>query len=155
MGTRGHARDPRVASHDSARGDSDKKKLVKQKRWNFTPDRQKAIDEEVEKLWKVGIICKVKYSNWVANIFLVKKPNKKWRICVDYIDLNTVCPKDSYSFPSIDQLIYATSGQLMLSFVDAFSGYNQIKNEPRGYQKDCLHHSLGSVRLYDHAFRPY
>ena len=64
-------------------------------------------------------------------MFLVKKANGKWRMCVDFTDLNKACPKDSYHLPSIDALVDSTSGCKMLNFLDAFSGYNQIKMHPR------------------------
>ena len=57
---------------------------------------------------------------------MVKKSNGKWRMCVDFIDLNKICPKDSFPLPRIDQLVDLTVGHKLLSFVDAFSGYNQI-----------------------------
>ena len=61
---------------------------------------------------------------------LVKKSNGKWRMCVDFTDLNKACPKDSYPLPSIDALVDSASGCKLLSFLDAFSGYNQIKMHP-------------------------
>ena len=57
---------------------------------------------------------------------LVKKSNSKWRACVDFIDLNKACPKDSFSLPRIDQPMDATLGNQLLSFMDAYLGYNQI-----------------------------
>ncbi|XP_074356524.1 uncharacterized protein LOC141696257 [Apium graveolens] len=84
------------------------KKPVKQKRRNFAPERQRAIDEKVEKLFKAGINKKIKYPQWLANVVMVKKSNGKWRICVDYTDFNDACPKDPYPLPNIDQLIDAT-----------------------------------------------
>ncbi|KAK0579890.1 hypothetical protein LWI29_033143 [Acer saccharum] len=59
--------------------------------------------------------------------FLVKKKNKQWRMCVNFTDLNKACPKDSFPLPRIDQLVDATAGHETLSFMDAYSGYNQIK----------------------------
>ena len=115
-----------------------RKKPVKQKRRNFAPERQQAIDDEVEKLLKADIICEIKYPDWLANVVLVKKPNGRWRMCVDYTNLNSACPKDSYPLPSIDQLIDATSGHVMLSFMDAFSGYNQIKMNPGDIPKTAF-----------------
>ena len=106
-----------------------KKKPVKQKRRNFAPERQQAIDDEVEKLLKADIICEIKYPDWLANVVLVKKPNGKWRMCVDYTDLNSACPKDSYPLPIIDQLIDATSSHVMLSFNGRFLGVQSDKNE--------------------------
>jgi len=67
---------------------------------------------------------------WLANVILVKKASKKWRICVDFTDLNKACPKDSYPLLSIDALMDNTSGCRLLSFLDAFSGYNQIMMHP-------------------------
>ena len=58
---------------------------------------------------------------------MVKKANEKWRMCVDFIDLNNTCPKDSYPFPQIDQLVDSIARYRLLSFMDALSGYNQIK----------------------------
>ena len=66
---------------------------------------------------------------------LVKKANGKWRMCVDFTDLNKACPKDSYPLPNIDALVDSASGCKMLSFLDAFSGYNQIKMHPRDESK--------------------
>jgi len=58
---------------------------------------------------------------------MVKKANGKWRMCLDFIDLSKACPKDSYPLPHIDQLVDSTAGHKLLSFMDVFSGYNQIK----------------------------
>ena len=57
---------------------------------------------------------------------MVRKAFGKWRIYADYIDLNRACQKDSFPLSKIDQLVNATSGHKFLSFMDAFSGYNQI-----------------------------
>lgn len=103
------------------------KKLVKQKRRNFTSNRQAAIDEEIDKLLKADLICEIRYPEWLANIIIVKKNNGKWRIYIDYSDLNKVCPKDSYPLPSIDQLIDSTAGHHLLNFLDTLSSYHQIK----------------------------
>ena len=56
---------------------------------------------------------------------MVKKPNGKWRTCIDFIDLNKTYPKDSFPLPRIDQLVDATSSHELLSFMDMYSGYNQ------------------------------
>ena len=58
---------------------------------------------------------------------MVKKSNGKWRMCVDFTDLNRTCPKDSYPLPRIDTLVDSTARHKLLSFMDAFLGYNQIK----------------------------
>ena len=57
---------------------------------------------------------------------VVKKKNGKWRVCVDFIDLNRACPKDPFPIPKIDQLVDATYGHPRMSFLNAFQGYHQI-----------------------------
>ena len=74
-------------------------KPVKQKRRSFAPERQKAINEEVGKLLQAGAIREVEYHEWLANVVLVKKVNGKWRLCIDFIDINRACPKDSFPLP--------------------------------------------------------
>jgi len=66
------------------------------------------------------------YATWLANVVLVKKPSGKWRMCVDYTDLNKACPRDAYPLPSFDRLVDGAAGRAVLSFLDAYSGYNQI-----------------------------
>lgn len=101
-----------------------KRKLVRQKRRQFTPERQLAIDQEIDKLLKADFIFKIECLEWLVNVVIVKKTNEKWHIYIDYTDLNKACPKDHYPLPNIDQLIDATSGHILLSFMDAFFGYN-------------------------------
>ena len=72
----------------------------------------------------VGFIWEVYYPEWLANVVLVKKANGKWRMCIDFTDLNKACPKDSFSLPRIDQLVDFIAGHKLLTFMDAFSRYN-------------------------------
>ena len=81
----------------------------------------------MRKLLEVDFIREVYYPEWLANVVMVKKANGKWRMCMDFIDLNKACPKDSYPLPRIDLLVDSTVGHQLLSFMDAFSGYNHIK----------------------------
>ena len=78
------------------------------------------------KLKRAGAIKEVFYPEWLANTMVVKKKNRKWRICVDFTDLNKACPKDPFPMPRIDQLVDATAGHPRMSFLDAFQGYHQI-----------------------------
>ena len=73
--------------------------------------------------------------NWLANVVMVKKANGKWRMCVDFMDLNKAYPKDSYPLPRIDTLVNSTARHQLLSFMDAFSGYNRIKMEEADQEK--------------------
>jgi len=108
---------------------------VRQRRRKFNKERCLVVKEETQKLLSAGHIREIQYPEWLANIVLVKKANGKWRMCVDFTDLNKACPKDSYPLPNIDALVDSASGYKMLSFLDAFSGYNQIKMHPRDKSK--------------------
>ena len=110
-------------------------RLVRQKVRRFHPDGQKIIRDEVDKLLEAGFIREVEYSDWLANVVVVPKKEGKWRVCVDYTNLNNACPKDSFPLPRIDQIVDSTAGQGMLSFLDAFSGYHQIPMAPANKEK--------------------
>ena len=105
-------------------------KPVKQKRRSLAPKRQKTINEEVSKLLQVGEIKDVEYPKWLANVVLVRKANGKWRLCINFTDVNRACPKDSFPLPRIDLIVDATTGHELLHFMDDFSGYNQISMDP-------------------------
>jgi len=113
-------------------------KPIRQKRRKLGPDRSKAVNEEVDRLLGAGSITEVRYPEWLANPVVVKKKNGKWRVCVDFTDLNKACPKDSYPLPNIDRLVESTAGNEMLTFMDAFSGYNQIMMHPDDREKTAF-----------------
>uniref|UniRef100_A0A2N9HJD1 Uncharacterized protein n=1 Tax=Fagus sylvatica TaxID=28930 RepID=A0A2N9HJD1_FAGSY len=89
---------------------------IKQKRRVFAPDRNQAISDEA---------------------------NGKWRMCVDFTDINKACPKDSFPLPRIDQLVDSTAGHRLLTFMDAFSGYNQIMMDESDQEKTSFITSKG------------
>lgn len=92
---------------------------------------------EVDKLLRAQFIREVRYTTWLAKVVLVKKANDNWRMCIDYIDLNKVCPKDVYPLPNIDKLVDRASGHHILSFLGVYSGYNQIPMYPLDSSKYC------------------
>ncbi|KAJ9555927.1 hypothetical protein OSB04_010541 [Centaurea solstitialis] len=101
-------------------------KPIKQKRRKFAPERNKVINDEVDNLLKTVKIREVKYPDWLANVVVVQKKNGKWRVCIDFTDLIKACPKDPFPLPHIDAMVDATAGHELLTFMDAYSGYNQI-----------------------------
>ena len=110
-------------------------KPVRQKVSRFHPDRHSIIQTEVENLLHNEFIITVKYPEWLANVVVVPKKGNKWRVCVDYTDLNDACPKYSFPLPRINQIVDASAGHSMLSFLDAFSGYHQIPMHPPDAKK--------------------
>ena len=127
-------------------------KLVRQKKRVFAPKRDNAIKDEVQKLMAAKFIREVYYPDWLANIVMVKKANGKWRMCVDFTDLNKACSKDSYPLARIDQLVDSTAGHKLLSFMDAFSGYNQIRMDEVDQEKTSF---VTSQDLFCYEVMPF
>ena len=84
------------------------------------------VKNEVTKLKQAGTIKEVFYPQWLANTVVVKKKTGKWRVCVNFTDLNKAYPKDPFPMPWINQLVDATVGHPRISFFDVFQGYHQI-----------------------------
>ena len=89
--------------------------------------KRKAIGEEVAKLLPANFIREVHHSESLANVVMVPKKDKSLRMCIDFKHLNKVCPKDHFPLPRIDQIVDSTAGCERLSFLDAYSGYHQIR----------------------------
>ena len=102
-------------------------KPVKQALRRFSEPKRQAMGEELAKLLEAGFIRDIKILDWLANLVMVPKKDKSWRLCVDFKDLNKAFPKDPFPLPRIDQIIDATAGHDSLCFLDAYSGYHQIK----------------------------
>ncbi|GKV48259.1 hypothetical protein SLEP1_g55083 [Rubroshorea leprosula] len=128
------------------------KKPVAQKRRLFGGERLKVIKEEVEKLLQAGFVRRVDYCEWVANPVLVKKANGKWRMCIDYTNLNDACPKDCYPMPNIDKLVEAASGNERLSLLDAYSGYHQVPMAPEDEEKTSFY---AGDEIYCYVMMPF
>ncbi|KAL0458773.1 UNVERIFIED_CONTAM: Pro-Pol polyprotein [Sesamum latifolium] len=117
-----------------------------------------------------GHIEEIQFPEWLSNVVLVPKPGGKWRICIDFRDLNKACPKDFYPLPRIDQLVDFTSGCELISMMDASQGYHQIMLAPEDRKKVSFITSEGTFcyvamlglkntgstyqRLVDKIFRP-
>jgi hypothetical protein len=93
----------------------------------FDEEKRRAIGEEIHKLLVAGFIKEVFHPEWLANPILVRKKDGKWRMCVDYTGLNKACSKVPYPLPRIDKIVDSTARCETLSFLDAYSGYHQIK----------------------------
>ena len=96
----------------------------KQSPRRLSREHAEAIREEVMKLKCASAIKKVFYPEWLANIVVVKKKNGKWRVCLDFMNLNKACIKDSFPIPRIDQLMDATARHPRMSFMNTFQGYH-------------------------------
>ena len=105
---------------------------IKYVRSRFDPERNKVINDEVDRLLEIRVIEECFYPVWLCNLIVVQKKNDKLRICMDFAHLNKVCPEDSYPLSQIDQVI------------DATTGYNLRKGEIKNKKK------LSKVSAYLH-----
>uniref|UniRef100_A0A803PAQ7 Uncharacterized protein n=1 Tax=Cannabis sativa TaxID=3483 RepID=A0A803PAQ7_CANSA len=113
--------------------------------WIKSKHQARALKDEIEKLCANNFIIEAFYHIWVSNPVLLPKPHNKWGVYINFINLNKACPKDYLLLPRINQLVDTTAGHEILSLMDAYSGYNQIKM----YLPDQEHTSfLTGVGLY-------
>jgi hypothetical protein len=107
----------------------------KQRLRKMSDDKAEGARNEVKRLLSAGVIREVKYPEWLANTVMVKKANGKWRMCIDFTDLNKACPKDEFPLPRIDSLVDAATSSELMSLLDCYSGYHQIwmkkEDEPK------------------------
>jgi hypothetical protein len=107
----------------------------KQRLRKMYDDKAEGARNEVKRLLSAGVIREVKYPEWIANTVMMKKANGKWRMCIDFTDLNKACPKDKFPLPRIDSFIDAPASSELMSLLDCYSGYHQIlmkkEDEPK------------------------
>jgi hypothetical protein len=111
---------------------------VRQKKHPLHPSKVAAIKAEIDKLHIVGFIYPIAYTSWVSNPIPVNKKQGTIRVCTDFHDLNHACPKDNFPTPFIDQIIDDCADHKALSFMDGFSGYNQIQIHPTDQYKTAF-----------------
>ena len=106
----------------------------------------------MEKLLEARFIRKVEYPNWLANMVVVPKKEEKWRVCIDYTNLNNACLKDSFPLSHIDQIVDSTAEQELLFFLDAFFEYHQIPMALVDEEKTAF---ITSHELYCYKVMPF
>jgi Reverse transcriptase (RNA-dependent DNA polymerase). len=126
---------------------------IRQKVRRQGPERQAFIREEVTRLLEAGFIREVIHPEWLANPVVVPKANGKLRLCIDYTDLNKACPKDPFPLPRIDQIVDSTAGCDLLSFLDAYSGYHQIRMAREDEEKTAFITPVGTYCYTSMPFR--
>lgn len=101
--------------------------LSRQKLRMLRGDWKEATSAKIKKLKQARFIRPVRYPKWLFNIIMARKADNGWCMCIDFTNLNAVCPKDICLLPSIDQLVYKSSTSTILSFMDAHSGITKYK----------------------------
>ena len=128
--------DPSIVQHEIKTYEN--AKPIRQRLRSVNPRKAAAIKAEVEKLLKAGFVYLVPLTDWVSNLVPVDKKQGTIRVCIDFRDLNKACPKDNYPMPFIDQIIDECVGNEIFSFMDGFSGYNQISIHPEDQHKTAF-----------------
>jgi hypothetical protein len=104
----------------------------------MSDDKAEGARNEVKRLLSAGVIREVAYPEWLVNTMMVKKANGKWKMCIDFTDLNKACPKDEFPLPRIDSLMDATTTLELMSLLDCYSGYHQIWMKKEDEPKTCF-----------------
>ena len=117
--------DPRLVAHTL--NVDPEAKLVAQPAKIFHKEIEGQIVKEVQKLLAARFIRPIQHPRWLSNIVPIKKKNSQIRCCVDFRNLNKTCTKDEIPLLNMDLLIDSVARSAMFSFMDGFSGYNQIR----------------------------
>eukprot|EP00253_Pinus_taeda_P036071 PITA_36071 len=108
---------------------------IRQPQRRMNPDLREIVKEELQKLLNVSFSYPISDSRWVSPLVIVPKKNGKWSVCIDYRELNKATLKDHFPLPFIDHVLDILAGKKYFSFLDGFSGYNQIQLEPEDQDK--------------------
>jgi hypothetical protein len=110
----------------------------------MNPALKDIVKEELQKLLQSNLIYPISDSQWVSPLVIVPKKNGKWRICVDFRELNKATHRDYFRLPFIDQVLDTLSRKKYFSFLDGFSGYNQIQIAPEDQEKTTFTYPWGT-----------
>ena len=102
------------------------------------------IKKEHEKMLAAGIIRPVRHTTRVSNLMIMRKKNNEIRICIDFRNLNQASLKDNYPLPNMENLLQSVTSACMLSMLDGFSGYNQVRIKREDREKNNFYNSMGN-----------
>ncbi|GKD40317.1 reverse transcriptase domain-containing protein [Tanacetum coccineum] len=117
---------------------------VSQKRPVLSPEKSQTVTQKVAEWLKAGIVRPVKYPTWISNPVLVKKVDGSWRMCIDFKNINYVCPKDYYPLPKIDMKIESVVRFPLKCFLDAYKGYHQVQMVEEDEEKTAFYTDQGT-----------
>ncbi|GJU33087.1 reverse transcriptase domain-containing protein [Tanacetum coccineum] len=117
---------------------------VAQKRRVLASDRTQVVNNKVEEWVSAGIVRSVRYPTWTSNPMLVKKSDESWRMCIDFKNINSACPKDYYPLPDIDRKIESVVGFRYKCFLDAYKGYHQVQMAQDDKEKTAFYTDQGT-----------
>nr|GEX65009.1 hypothetical protein [Tanacetum cinerariifolium] len=118
---------------------------VCQKRRTFSMEKSRVVKNEVAEWVKAGIVRPVKYPTYISNPVLVKKGDGTWRMCIDFKNLNSACPKDCYPLLNIDCKVESVTGFKYNCFLNAYKGYHQIQMAEEDEEKMAFYTYHGTA----------
>ena len=162
--------DPEICKHTIPTRDESKPR--KQRPYTYNDTFARKIKEEIDKLLEADFIYEIEHTEWVSPIVVVPKKNGKLRVCVNLKQVNAATIRDNYPLPMTDHVIERVAGKAAYSFLDGFSGYNQVSIDPKDQYKTAFATEWGIYayrvmpfgltnapatfqRLMAHAFRAY
>jgi hypothetical protein len=105
----------------------------------YNLEKARSMGEEINHLLEAQFIREIKEATWLSPPVMVEnKDTKIYRMCIDFMALNKHCLKDYFPFPRIDQIIDSTTGCEHLLFLNAYSGYNQIRLKVKDEDKTAF-----------------
>ncbi|GJT85107.1 reverse transcriptase domain-containing protein [Tanacetum coccineum] len=113
--------------------------LVKQKKISLAPERNEAIHTQVRELTKANILREVKYQTWVSNPVIVKKADGRWKLCIDFTDINKAYPKENHPLPVTELKIEDIHRYRFKCFLDAYKGYHQFPIAEKDEEKTAFY----------------
>jgi hypothetical protein len=125
----------------------------KQKLRPISPLLFPVIEKEIKNLLDAKIIIPLRYSKWIANLVIVRKKNGEIKLCVDFRNLNKCSKKENYPLPKMEHLLQKISGVTVMSFLDGFSGYNQVSVHPDDQEKTTFTAPWGTFMYAKMPFR--
>jgi hypothetical protein len=108
------------------------------------------VKKEIEKMLEAGLIRPCRYADWISTIVPIQKKDGRWRVCMDFRDLNRATPKDEYLMPIAKTLINAAADNKILSFMDGNASYNQIFMAPEDIHKTAFR-VPGAIGLFEYV----
>ena len=124
----------------------DDAKPVQQRPYDMNPKYETIVKEEIDKLLDAGFIYEIEHTEWVSPIVIVTKKNGKIRVCVDLKKVNAATVRDHYPLRFTEHVLERVAGHEAYSFLDGFSGYNQVSIDPKDQHKTTLATTLGHIR---------
>jgi hypothetical protein len=113
-------------------------KPIKQSKYRMNPNCAAKVKEEIDKLLKAGFIYPVDRAEWLSSIMIVPKKNGKLRVCIDYRKLNGASNFETFPLSFTEEILETVAGHKILSLLDGFNGYNQVRVASEDQPKICF-----------------